>query len=64
MNDSQRLDALDLHGLCVTRLDYLQDGKWSSHWACHFGIDQSIEAPTIREVIDQAVEASTRGTDQ
>lgn len=55
MNDTQRLDSLDLHGLCITRLDELQGGKWSSRWVCHFGIDQSVTAMTIREALDKAV---------
>lgn len=61
MDDSQRLDALALHGLCVAQLADLVNGEWSYRWVCHFGIEQSLEAPTIREAIDQAVEAIERG---
>jgi len=61
MDDSQRLDSLALHGLCVAQIADIVDGEWSFRWVCHFGIDQSIEAQTIREVIDAAVEAIERG---
>lgn len=64
MDDTQRLDALALHGLCITQLAERKDGEWSYRWVCHFGIDQSIEAAAIREAIDLAVEALTRGTIQ
>lgn len=63
MNDTQRLDSLDLHGLCITRLDDLKDGAWSSRWVCHFGIEQVVEAPTIREVLDLAVTTIEIGID-
>lgn len=56
MNDTQRLDALALYGLCVAQIGERKDGEWSYRWVCNFGIEQSIEAPTIRDAIDQAVQ--------
>lgn len=64
MDDTQRLDSLDLHGLCITRLDTLDEGEWSSRWVCHFGIDQGVEAGTIREAIDRAVSLVTGESQQ
>lgn len=61
MNDTQRLDALDTYGLCIAHVLVKKEGAWTSRWVCHYGIDQSIEAPTIREAIDGAVGAQTRG---
>jgi hypothetical protein len=61
MNDTQRLDALALHGLCIAQLAEKTNGEWSFRWVCHFGIEQSTEAPTIRDAIDQAVEAIEKG---
>lgn len=57
MNDTQRIDALSNHGLCVVQLMELKDGNWSVRWVCHFGIDQKTEGATVREAIDQALEA-------
>lgn len=64
MDDTQRLDSLAEHGLCICGNSYLLDGVWSYSWVCHFGIDQRVEAPTIREAIDQAVDTITRGIEQ
>lgn len=64
MDDTQRLDALELHGLCIAQLAEKMNGEWSYRWVCHFGIDEKIEAPTIRQVIDLAVDQITRGIDQ
>ena len=64
MNDTQRIDALDEHGLCIVKIGERIDGEWSYRWVCHFGIEQSIEAPTSREAIDLAVETINRGTNQ
>lgn len=61
MNDTQRIDALSNHGLCVVQLMELKDGNWSVRWVCHFGIDQKVEALTIREAIDLAVATIARG---
>jgi len=61
MNDTQRLDSLALHGLCITQLAERADGEWSYRWVCHFGIEQTVQAPTIREAIDQAVERIESG---
>lgn len=55
MDDTQRLDALAEHGLCVAGNAELVDGAWQYRWVCHFGVDQSVEAGSIREVIDSAV---------
>lgn len=57
MNDSQRLDALAVHGLCIAQVADRIEGEWVYRWICHFGIEQSVEAPTIREAIDHAVNA-------
>lgn len=56
MDDTQRLDALAQHGLCVSLNSHLQDGQWTERWVCHFGIGECLEGATIREVIDAAVE--------
>lgn len=65
MNDTQRLDSLATHGLCIAQVgERSMDGVWSYHWICHFGIDQSVEAPTIRQALDLAVETITTGKDQ
>lgn len=61
MDDTQRIDALSNHGLCITQLMELTDGEWSYRWVCHFGIDQKVEALTIREAIDSAVATIERG---
>lgn len=55
MDDTQRLDALSLHGLCIAQISERANGEWSSRWVCHYGIDKSVDAPTIREAIDSAV---------
>lgn len=55
MDDSQRLDSLATYGLCVAQLASFIEGEWSYRWVCHFGIEQRVEAPSIREVIDLAV---------
>lgn len=55
MNDTQRLDSLALHGLCIAQMADRINGEWVYRWICHFGIEQSVEAPTIREVLDKAV---------
>ena len=53
--DTERLDAIGEHGLCVTRHDALgSDGVWKEHWICHYQ-DRAAVAPTIREAIDTAV---------
>ncbi len=56
MNDTQRLDALDTHGLCIVQMLERRGGEWSSRWVCHFGIEQSVERDTIRDAIDSAVQ--------
>lgn len=61
MNDTLRIDALGNHGLCIVQLMELASGVRSVRWVCHFGIDQQVEAPTIREAIDLAVAAIERG---
>lgn len=55
MNDTQRLDSLEEHGLCVAGVATLDKGEWTCRWVCHFGIDRSVEAESIREVIYLAV---------
>lgn len=55
MNDTQRLDSLAEHGLCVAGISILNNGEWSYRWVCHFGIDRSVEAESIRDAIDMAV---------
>lgn len=61
MNDTQRLDSLATHGLCVAQIAERISGQWIYRWVCHFNIDQSLEAPTIREAIDAAVAAIEGG---
>lgn len=61
MDDTQRLDSLALHGLCIMQLAELTDGQWSYRWVCHFGIEQSVQALTIREAIDMAVSTIEAG---
>lgn len=55
MDDTRRIDALSSHGLCITQLMELRGEEWLIRWVCHFGIDQKVEALTIREAIDSAV---------
>lgn len=55
MDDTLRLDALAKHGLCVAQHQTKTEGEWASQWSCNFGIDNSVWAPSIREVIDLAV---------
>lgn len=55
MNDTQRLDAFESHGLFLTQHAYLENGVWFSQWVCHYGLDQKIEAGSLREVIDAAI---------
>lgn len=57
MDDTQRLDALGQYGLCIVQHQQRIEGQWIAHWHCHYGIDQSVTAPTIREAIDLAVKA-------
>lgn len=54
MNDSERLDALEIYGLCVATHDVLQHGQWARTWVCSYG-DRVMLGPTIRDVIDSAV---------
>jgi hypothetical protein len=55
MTDTDRLDAIGKHGLCITRYDTLaSDGVWKEHWICHYR-DRSAVAATLREAIDSAV---------
>lgn len=56
MDDTQRLDSLAEYGLCVSQHSLLQNDQWTERWVCHFGIGESLEGETIREVIDAAVE--------
>ena len=55
MDDTQRLDSLAEHGLCLAGISTFQNGEWSYRWVCHFGIDRSVEASTIRDAIDLSV---------
>lgn len=64
MDDTSRIDALAEYGLCLVGNCYLQDGAWSYSWVCNFGDGQRVEATTIRDAIDQAVEAINRGNTQ
>lgn len=65
MNDTQRLDSLANYGICIAQIaERAAGGDWSYRWVCNFGIDQSIEAPTIREALDLAVETINKGKDQ
>lgn len=58
MTDSRRLDAIGDYGLSVCRNDkYVVGGGWSSLWLCYFDIDQFVQAETIRDVIDLAIQA-------
>ncbi len=54
MDDTQRLDAIDEHGLCIASQDTLTNAGWTRAWICHYG-EKALVAPTIREAIDAAV---------
>lgn len=54
MDDTQRLDALDKHGLCLTGHDALGPDGWTRVWSCHYQ-DRHVVAPSLREAIDAAV---------
>lgn len=54
MTDTERLDALQKYGLCVTMHAVLTVEGWIDIWVCNYGM-KTIMAPTIREVIDAAV---------
>lgn len=54
MTDSERLDALDHHGLCLATHDTLGPLGWTRVWVCSY-LDRGIVAPTLREAIDAAV---------
>lgn len=54
MTDTERLDAIGDHGLCLAAEDTLADGQWTRRWICHYG-EKVLTAPTIREAIDSAV---------
>lgn len=58
MDDTQRLDAIGKYGLCIVQHQQRINGQWSPTWECHYGIDKSVSAQTIREAIDMAVQAS------
>lgn len=54
MNDTERLDALDVYGLCVATHDTLKSSGWERVWVCTYG-DRVMMGKSIREVIDAAV---------
>lgn len=54
MDDTQRLDAIDEHGLCIASQDTLTNAGWTRAWVCHY-CDRMAVAPTIREALDAAV---------
>jgi hypothetical protein len=64
MNDTERLDALSIHGLCIAQISERTGGEWCYRWICHFGIEKSVEAPSIREAIDLAVSSIEIGSHQ
>jgi hypothetical protein len=54
VNDTERLEALEIYGLCVATHDTLKHGSWERVWVCTYG-DRTMMGPTIRDVIDAAV---------
>ena len=52
--DTERLDAIGEHGLCISRHDVMGPDGWDERWVCHYG-DRMAVAPTIREALDAAV---------
>ncbi len=62
--DTERLDAIGEHGLCISRHDVLGPNgwneRWDERWVCHYQ-DRMAVAPTIREALDAAVLDITTG---
>jgi hypothetical protein len=58
--DTERLDAIGEHGLCISRHDVLGPNGWDERWVCHYQ-DRMAVAPTIREALDAAVLDITTG---
>lgn len=57
--DSARLDAIGEYGLTVVCDQQLVDGDWQEQWRCHalpLGPDAAFFGPSIRDVIDQAID--------
>lgn len=64
VNDTQRLDALNDYGLCLTTQDSLVEGVWHRQWICAYG-DSAVISSTLRKAIDAAVlDISTKGLRQ
>ena len=51
--DTERLDAIGEHGLCIPRHDVMGPNGWGESWVCYYQ-DRMAVAPTIREAIDAA----------
>lgn len=58
MNDTERLDVIGEYGLWLSSVDVFRDGQWVRRWDCYYGpgMDRHVNASTIREVIDAAIE--------
>lgn len=54
--DTELLEAIGLHGLCVCTQDTLEKGIWYRSWLCIFDGDQVVQGDSIRIVIDIAVD--------
>lgn len=56
LTDTQRLEAIEEYGLCLSTHDVLQHSQWTRTWVVTIGGDpNAILAPSIREVIDAAI---------
>ena len=57
-DDSVRLDAIGEYGLTVVCDQQLVNSEWKELWRCHalsMGPDAAFFGPSIREVIDLAI---------
>lgn len=54
MNDTERLEAIEIYGLCVATHDTLKRHGWERTWVCTYG-NRVMLGSSIREVIDAAV---------
>ena len=57
MNDTERLDAIGKHGLCIAQHQELTPGGWEIIWVVLYGNmgDRLVTSHDIRVAIDTAV---------